>query len=444
MQGKDFILSKLESILRDIKAEQVELVYQFKDNQLTRFANNYIHQNIAEKDGTLTIKTVNGKKVSSAVVNSLDPEVINSAVKRIQDNEKFQPDDIDFVSLPKPENITEIISYDEETINCSPEKRAEYVKIITDQAEKYNVNASGQCSTTATELAIVNSLGIRAYNISTEAQLLSMVIEQMEGYSSLSSQSISKINPYLVAEESVSKCVNSRNPVEIEPDFYPVVLQSYGVAQLVELLGFENFNATVFKEGRSCVSGKIGEKITGDLISIYNDPTDTEGLPMPFDMEGLPRKKVVLIEKGIARGIVHNSYTANQVNEVSTGNKSGTTLKTPYTMNLTMSGGNDSVEKMIESIEYGLYVTRLNYINGIDYKQTVNTGLTRGGTFLIENGKITKPVYNLRFTDSTLKLFNNISMLSAERRIGGEYSPVLAPTVKIDRFRFTGKTKPGE
>ncbi len=444
MQGKDFINSKLEQILKQIDSEQAELVYQFKDHQLTRFANNYIHQNVAERDGTLTIKMIQGKKISSITVNSLDDDIIKGVIKKLKESEQFQPEDPDFISLPSPEHIENITSYDKQTINCSPLKRAEYVKIIVDETQKYNVTASGQCSTTTTELAIINSLGVRAYNVSTEAQLLSMVIEQMEGYSCLTSKSINGIDPYLVAEESVSKCVNSRNPIEIEPDFYTVVLQSYGVAQLLELLCFENFNATVFQEGRSCISGKIGEKITGDLINIYNDPTDPDGLSMSFDMEGLPRKKIQLVENGIARGFVHNSYTANQMKVKSTGNKAGTNQKTPQALNVTMDSGNNSVEQMISSIEKGLYVTKLNYINGVDQIQTINTGLTRGGTFLIENGKITKPIYNLRFTDSTLKLFNNVSMIASDRRIGGDYCPVLAPTVKIDRFRFTGQTKPSE
>ncbi len=444
MQGKDYIFSNLEKISKLIQAEQFELVYQYKDNQLTRFANNYIHQNIAEKDGILTIKVVNGKKVSLTTINSFDEDTVKNALLKIKETQLFQPDDTDFISLPNPKLIDIESAFSEETAFCSPLKRAGYVKIINDMAEKFKVISSGQCSTTLNELAVLNSLGIKSYSKSTESQLLSMVMDKMEGFSALTSYDINKIDPNIVAEESVSKCVNSKDSIEIEPDTYTVVLDTYGVSQLVELLCFENFDAKSFMEDRSCVSGKLGQKITGDLVSIYNDPTDSEGLVSSIDMEGLPRKKVALIENGISKNIVHNSYTASQMKTQSTGNKAGVSNNTPYPMNIVMERGQSSLNQMIGSVEKGLYITRLNYINAIDSKQTINTGLTRGGTFLIENGKISKPVYNLRFTDSTLKMFNSISMVSKDRRIGGEYSHVLTPAIKIDKFRFTGKTKPAE
>lgn len=444
MQGKDYILSNLEKIIKTVEAEQVELVYQYRDHQLTRFANNYIHQNIAEKDGVLTIKTVNGKKVCLATVNSLEPEYIKNTLKRIKEIEEFQPDDPDFISLPEPQLITGTSVFDEYTSLCSPLKRAEYVKTITDMAEKFNVIASGQCSTTFSELAVINSLGVNSYTKNTEANLLSMVMEKMEGFSNLTSSSINAINPEIVAEESVSKCVESRNAVEIEPDTYTVVLDTYGVSQLIELLAIENFDAKSYMEDRSCISGKLNTKITGDLISVFNDPTDPEGIMFNIDMEGLPRQKLALIENGIAKNIVHNSYTAGQMGVKSTGNKTGTASNYPFPLNITMSAGTSSIDQMISSVEKGLYITRLNYINAVDPKQTINTGLTRGGTFLIENGKITNAVYNLRFTDSTLKMLNSVSMISNKRRIGGEYSHVLTPALKIDRFRFTGKTKPAD
>lgn len=441
MQGRDYILSNLDKILKIIEAEQVELVYQYRDNQLTRFANNYIHQSIAERDGILTIKTVNNKKVCLATVNSFDEEIVKNALKRIKEIEVFQPQDHDFVSLPKPQLIEGISSYDEETENCEPLKRAEYVKKITESAEKFNTISSGQCSTTFTELAVMNSLGINSYTKSTESNLLSMVMEKMEGFSSLTSYSINKIDPNIVAEESVSRCVESKNPIEIEPDFYTVVLDTYCISDLVELLCLDNFNAKSYMENRSCISGKLEQKITGELISIYNDPTDSDGIMSSIDMEGLPKQKIELIKNGIAKGFVHNSYTANQMGVKSTGNKSSTSSNTPYALNVTMDSGNDDMKNMIETTEKGLYITRLNYINCIDPKNTIYTGLTRGGTFLIENGKIKNAVYNLRFTDSILKMFNHVSMISKKRRVYGEYSHVLAPALKIDRFRFTGKAK---
>jgi PmbA protein len=442
MQGKDFILSRLEEILKEIDSQQVELVYNFRDSQLTRFANNYIHQNVAQRDGILSIKMVSGKKVALATTNSLETESIKNTVGRLKASMEFQPDDPNFVSLPYPEPYTEIDTFDPETAECSPVQRAETIKIITDEAEKYKVNASGQCSTCVNEVAIVNSLGIRAYNCSTEAHLLSMAIEEMEGFSNLLSWKYANLDARLVAEESVSKCVKSRKPLEILPDVYTVILQPFGVAQLLEHLIYENFNAKDYLEGRSCISGKLGEKITGDLITLYNDSANPDGLPRPFDMEGVPKAPFTLIDRGVARTLAHNSYTANRAGVKSNGSQASPSYKTPYPLNLIMEAGNDTEESMISSIERGIFITRLNYINIVDSKQTINTGLTRGGTFLIEDGKISVPVYNLRFTDSILKVLSEVSMISKERRLCGEFSsPVLTPTIKINKFRFTGGTK---
>lgn len=445
MQGKDYILTNLEKTMKMVEAEQVELVYQYRDHQLTRFANNYIHQNVAERDGILTIRTVNGKKVCAATVNSLDPVLIKNTLDRLKEIERLHPEDPDFISLPGPQLIETKTSYDEFTANCDPLKRSEFVKRITDEAEKYSTIASGQCSTTFTELAVINSLGINSYTKGTDANLLSLVMDKnVEGFSNRTSYSINDINPEEVALESVTRCVDSRHAVEIEPDNYTVILDTYGVAQLIELLCMENFDAKSYMENRSCISGKLGQKITGESISIYNDPTDPEGIMFNMDMEGLPRKKVELIKNGIANDVVHNSYTAGKMGVKSTGNKVSSSSNSPFPINLTMDAGNYSINEMIATVENGLYITRLNYINTVDSKNAVYTGLTRGGTFLIENGKITNAVYNLRFTDSVLKMLNSVSMISDKRRIGGEYSPVLAPALKIDRFRFTGKTKPAD
>lgn len=442
MQGKDFVLTGLENILKAIPEDQAEIVYHFEDNQLTRFANNHIHQNVAEKDFNISIKAIRGKKISIVSINSFEPEIINSAIGRLTETLEYQPEDPEFVSLPFHEPITFMKTYDNETGECSPERRAEMVKVIIDKAEKFAVIASGHCNTKSKETAVVNSYGIRAYNTSTSASLLSLVYDKMEGFSSLASQKISDIDPYLVAEESVSKCVKSRHPVEVTPDYYTVILDSYGVGQLLEYLCLENFNAKDYIQSRSCVSGKMNQKITGDLINLLNDPYDPSGLPLPFDMEGLPVQKVVLIEKGIARGVVHNTYTANLMDARSTGNKVNPVMKTPHPLNISMPAGTSSLEKMIERTEKGIYVTRLNYINIVNQKQTIHTGLTRGGSFLIENGKITSAINNLRFTDSILGILNEVSMISEKRLLCGEiFSSVLAPALKINKFRFTGSTK---
>lgn len=443
MLGKDYIFSKLDNILKQINAEQCELAYVFKDDQLTRYANNYIHQNVAERNGTLTIKIINGKKSAYASINSLEEDKVKHTISNLYESINFSPEDPDFVSLPSPKEYTSLSSFDEETAFCSPQKRAEIVKIITDEAIKNNAISSGQCNTSMTETAVFNSLGVKAYTNISKAFLLSAVMKDKgEGFAEYLAPRISDIDPHEIAIKSVERCIKSLNPIEIKPDNYTVVLDTFGVAQLMEMFASENFGAYEVLEEKSCVSGKLGEKITGENISLYQDPLNEKGFIIPFDLEGQPSLRVPLVEKGIAKSILHTSYTANMMKSGSTGSKLSTFSHKPYPQLVSMDGGQNTVEEMIESTEYGLYIARLNYLGVVEPRHTLTTGLTRGGTFLIKEGKIVAPVYNLRFTDSLLKIFSNVTMLSKERRYGGEmYTSVLAPAIKTERFRFTGSAK---
>jgi PmbA protein len=444
MLGKDYIFSKLENILKQVNSEQCELVYVFKDDQLTRYANNYIHQNVAERNGTLTVRIINGKKLAYASINSLEEDKVKHTINNLYESIKFSPEDPDFVSLPSVKEYSNLSSFDEETAFYSPEKRAEMVKIITQEAEKYNAISSGQCNTSMTETAVFNSLGVKAYNKMSKAFLLSAVMKDGEGFAEHLAPRISDINAHEIAQKSVERCIKSANPIEVKPDNYTVVLESFGVAQLMEIFASENFGAYEVMEERSCVSGKLGEKITGENISLYQDPLNENGFITPFDLEGQPSKKIPLVENGIAKSILHTSYTANMMKSESTGSKLSTFSHKPYPQLVSMDAGNNTVEEMIESTEYGLYIARLNYLGLVEPRHTLTTGLTRGGTFLVKDGKIVAPVYNLRFTDSLLKIFSNVTMISKDRRYGGEmYTSVLAPAIKTERFKFTGSARTG-
>jgi predicted Zn-dependent protease len=200
------------------------------------------------------------------------------------------------------------------------------------------------------------------------------------------------------------------------------------------------------QEGRSFMSGRMGEKITGSNITIWDDGFDPRGVVFPFDYEGVPKQKVMLIEEGVARGVVYDSATAQlEPGRASTGHG----LPAPNTMgpipiNLLMKPGSATKEEMIASTEKGIWVTRFHYVNPVHPVKAILTGMTRDGTFLIENGKITRPLKNLRFTQSILEAFANAEMMSKDLKMimmGFGNFATCAPAAKINGFTFTGATE---
>jgi predicted Zn-dependent protease len=227
----------------------------------------------------------------------------------------------------------------------------------------------------------------------------------------------------------------------LQPGDYTVILEEYAVADMLAFLGFLGFSAQAVHEGRSFM--KLGEQVVGDNVTIWDDGLDSSGLPMPFDFEGVPKSRLTLIEKGIARAVVHDSYTAGKEGKTSTGHA----LPAPNTMgplplNMFMATGEHSKEEMLASTKKGIWVTRFNYTRPVHPLKVVVTGTTRDGTFLIENGELAKPIKNLRFTQSYLDALSRVEMLgNSARLVTGFLGSSCVPALKIGAFTFTGATQ---
>jgi len=269
--------------------------------------------------------------------------------------------------------------------------------------------------------------------------------ETGSGYAADASIDVRDLNPAEIGRIAVDKAIRSANPTDIEPGKYTVILEEEAVADMVFFLGWLGLGALSFQEDRSFMSGKLGERVTGEKITIWDDGLDLRGLPFPFDFEGVPKEKVLLINKGIAKSVVYDSLTAGrEKGKMSTGhslpapNTSG-----PIPINLFMAPGAATKEEMLASTDRGIWVTRFHYTNPVHPVQTVLTGMTRDGTFLIENGTIVRPLKNLRFTQSILEAFANVEMLGADlKMIKSDWNTIgtCAPAAKIRDFRFTGTT----
>jgi len=224
-----------------------------------------------------------------------------------------------------------------------------------------------------------------------------------------------------------------------------VVISPYALDELMNWLSYIGFGADTFQEGRSFMSGRIGDRIVGENISIWDDGLDSAGAPLPFDFEGVPRKRVDLIQNGKAQGVVYNSLTARKEKKSSTGHAlpPGEEISA-LPVNLFFATGSNTKEEMIESLERGLLVTRFHYVNGLlEPRKALFTGMTRDGTFLVENGRIRYPVKNLRFTHSMLDAFSNVDMISkkAKLQVSEWFGADVVPTIKIKGLNFSGKTE---
>ena len=211
-------------------------------------------------------------------------------------------------------------------------------------------------------------------------------------------------------------------------------------------LGYMGMGALSVQEGRSFMCGKIGERVTGDKVTIWDDGLDPRGLPLPFDFEGMPKQKVMLIEKGIAKNVVYDSATAaKEPGKKSTGHSlPAPNTQGPLPINLFMEPGKSTKEEMLASTDRGIWVTRFHYTNVLHPVKTVITGMTRDGTFLIEKGKITRPLKNLRFTQSILEALSNVEMLTSTLKVVKDDWNALGttvPAIKVRNFRFTGGTE---
>ena len=442
MKDKNKIVDILQKGLESSKADQTELLFIGENFSLTRFAENVIHQNISRSDHTIMARAVLGKKVGVAVTNRIDDDSIRNMVKTAIEIASFQNEDPDFVSLPKSALAPDVKGFYKKTSSYSPLDRAQGVEKAVKACKAQKLAGTGAFQTESDVTAVVNSLGTRQFHEETKTQfsLTTSSSDTVSGWAQGYDQDVNKINIDDITRRAIAKAILSQNPTELPPGKYTVILEEAAVASLLLFLAFLGFGAKTFSSGRSFMAGKMGEKITGDNITIIEDPFDPAMSSMPFDYEGVVKKRVPLIENGIAKGVVYNSYYANKAGVESTGHAllPNNTFG-PYPKSMVMSPGNSNLDAMIASTDKGILITHFWYINYMNPMKTQVTGTTRDGTFLIENGKIKSAVSNMRIGQSILEAFSNAEMISQERKLCPQYGVVMyVPAMKIKDFTFIG------
>lgn len=443
MMNKDEIINVLNKVMSLVEADQAEVVMLGGESALTGFANNFIHRNVSEDNYSLNVRVAIGKKIGVSSTNDFSEDGLKKAVETAQDIAKLQKENDKFVSFARNEEF-EVPQLERDNEIVSPDFRAEYVKKIVDKSKEKGFIASGIFETSQQQLAVKNSLGVERFAESTYSTLKSVIMtDTSSGYSIDTRIKASDVSLDNVLMESLSIAEMGRNPISIDPGQYEVILTPYALSEFISSMLYLSLNIRAVEQGTSFLAGHFGERFFPELITMYDDGLSKKTIPMPFDFEGVPKKKVVFFEKGVIKEVVYDTFYAYKEGKESTGHSlPQPSSYSPYPLNVIMEGGPSLKEDLVKNVKRGLYVQRFWYTNPMDPRNLLITGMTRDGLFLIEDGKITKPVKNMRFTESIINAFKNCLELSSETKIiydGG--ASITVPYIRIKDFNFTSATE---
>jgi PmbA protein len=438
--SREYVESVLTAALGASRADETEALYTGTEAALTRYTHNEIHENVVESDCALNVRAVYGKRVGVASTNRLDPESIQATVARAEAIAKLAPEDEQFPGLPggEGEPVSLPGAYDDATAAAGPDERAEAVGRIAGVMRRHELHAAGYFATRGDVLAIANSKGVKRYFRATDASVnIKAIGDDSSGYAEGFARSVSLLDVGALAETAAKKAVDGRDPIALPPGKYTVILEAPAFREFTGYLSFAGFGAQALDEGSSFMAGQIGEKLMGDNVTIRDDFAHPLGAGIPFDFEGVPRQQVTLIERGIAKDVVYDSYYAAKMGRKNTGhalpapNPDG-----PFPLNIVVEPGTRTQAELIRDVERGVLVSRTWYIRLVDQKKLLITGMTRDGLFLIERGRIARGLKNMRFNESITGALGRCELASKPER---SESHVL-PAVRIEDFNFTSAT----
>jgi predicted Zn-dependent protease len=432
-----------EKVLKYSTADETEAMISSASSALTRFANNTIHQNVTEETTALSVRLVTDGRMARGTTNKFEEASIRQLCEDALLLARLQPSDPDLLPMPGPQTYRAVDRFFNETARLAPQTRAETVAEVVARAERDHLTAAGVFSSGSGAFALLNSRGVQAFHEGTMSEFsVTMMSGSSSGWAKKTAPYWIELEPLELAERAARKALASREPREVAPGRYTVILEP---AALLDLLGYivADFSGLAVHEQRSCFTGRGGQKVFGENISLRDDVYHPLQTGPPFDGEGIPRQRVPIVEKGEVKSLVYARQTAHKVGAQPTGHGfplPNDTGEAP--INIVMEGDRTSIEDMIGSTERGLLVTRFWYIREVDPYRKILTGMTRDGTFWIEEGQVRHGVRNLRFNQSLLDMLGQVEMMSPPQRTAGEETfEMVVPAVKVRDFHFASTTK---
>ncbi len=427
----------IENILKQTKGYDCHIILSSSNENLTRFGDNEISQNVSKSNIKASVRIISDKKAFKFTISNFDKESIKNEIKKAKETLKFIKEDENTpFSTQTKIKIDSKKYYDEETSNISPQKKAKDISNFLKFCKKTSKLAYGTLSTNTNEIIIANSVGLYQKAVLTNSEYeITVNTNGAYGKAHAYSKKYSDINFEETNNIALKKSELAQNPVDIKPGKYTVILEPLAIDSFFYFFGYLGFNALAYYEKRSFANDNIGKKIFSEKLTIIEDPIDFPQPVLPFDLEGMPRERVILVEKGILKNIVTDKKTSKLTGLKYTGHS--LFEPNPYgavPVAISIEKGTKTFDKIISETDRAILVTEFHYTNPLKYKTLEITGMTRNGTYLIENGKIKRAVKNLRFTQNMVEAMNNIEELSTERTC---FQSLLTPAFKIKDFNFT-------
>jgi len=433
----------VEGMARAAGIRDVETMIGSRSEALTRFANNTIHQNVADRGRWVSVRAQIDQKTARATTNRFDAASLQRIVDEAIALTKAVEPDSHVLPMYEPQPVTPADRYFETTAEATPQHRAGAVTEAIRMVEAEGQTAAGIYSTEEEIEAMFNSHGVAAYHAETMARFsITTMADDSSGWAKASAAELTQISPADLAKSAALKTRLSKSPRELPAGKYTVVLEPAAVLDLVGQI-FGDFSATAVSDQRSFLTDRIGQPLFGKNITIRDDVYHPHQSGTSFDGEGVPRKRLLLVDAGVPREIAYSRSSAKLAGVEPTGhgfalpNEAG-----EMPVNIVIEGGATSLKAMIASTERGVLVTRLWYIREVDPYEKIMTGMTRDGTFLIENGELVCGLRNFRFNQSVIELLNHVEALSPSVRASGEEAfDMVVPAMKVNEFNFTEVTR---
>jgi PmbA protein len=437
------IVDTVLRLAKSIGVAETEVHVDETISALTRFANNAIHQNVAEHTLNVSVRTQVDQRTARATTNRADEDSLRAAIEASLSLAHSQPKNLQLLPIPGKQRYRQVSRFLKPTAALTPEDRARAVRRACDLAVKKGQTAAGIFSSAQAQSVVGNSRGLFAAYRDTHAVFsITMQEAAAASWAKENAANVADIDPQKLAERASEKTHRATDAKELAPGRYTVILEPAAVLDLVGFL-FYDFAATALQDKRSCFNERMGKQVFGKNISIVDDVYHPLQLGAPYDGEGIPRQRVVLVDAGVPKNLVYSRASAKGAKKNPTGH--GFPLPNEYgeaPMNLVFSGGKSSLDQMIASTDRGLLVTRLWYIREVDPYEKIMTGMTRDGLFLVEKGRVTSAVRNFRFNQSILEMLRNVESLGpAVRATGEEAFEMVVPAMKIRDFHFSEVTK---
>lgn len=448
MLNRDQAQALIAKAIKFADAEQVEVILHSSSTNSTRFSNNVITQNVGLTNESLRLRVINGKRQGIATVNQFDDESLKRCAQSALAVARVAAEDKELLPLlDKQPEYQPVNSWFESTSKFTPAQRAEKIGAVLRDYDKRGIEGAGIFDTDEGAVAYGSNRGLFAYKAGSKAEFsISAFLDNgsIEGWSEAFALDVNKLDPAKVGAIAARKVETGRNPQAIEPGEYTVVFEPAAVAELMLFFGWLTANGLAFAEGRSFHKGELGQKLLDEKFTLVEDPYHPELGGTPFDMEGTPTQRVTLVEKGTFKALCHDRRSAALCGQRNTGHANQQPDARGATPgSLVVQTGDQTLEQMIANTPRGLLITKLHYTNVVNQQDVSITGMTRAGTFLIEDGKLKHAVKNMRFTQSLLGAFAEIEAIGNEAHasggalFGGNF---VVPAIKLKRFRFSSPT----